>query len=84
VKDLLHVRRLDHWTNSMELSTALVATGCTATPEPSIILWNPKVHYCIHKRAPPVSILSQTNPVHTTPSYLFKTYFNIIRPPDMF
>jgi hypothetical protein len=45
------------------------------------ILWTPKMHYCFHKSVLLVSIPSQINPVHNTPSYFTKIYFNIIFPP---
>jgi hypothetical protein len=43
-----------------------------------------EIHYRINKRFPLVFISSQTNPVHTTPSYPFKIYLNVIRPPKTF
>jgi hypothetical protein len=62
----------------METSPSGEATSRSAFQEIPNILWDPKIHYSVHKNTPRGHILSHMVPVHTTPSYFCKVQCHII------
>jgi hypothetical protein len=62
----------------MELSPSWEAVSRSATQEFRKMIWNPKVHYRLHKSPLMIPILSWINSVYNSPSYFSKIHFNII------
>jgi len=65
---------------SKEQSPSSEANRFSTSLEIPWVLWNPKVHYRIHKCPPPVPILSHIDPVDVLTSHFLKNHLNPLNP----
>jgi len=74
------IDQINYPTNSTQQSPSWEASVSSPSQEIIFILWNPKVHYRIHKSLLTFPILCKIDPIHVSPSYLLKAHFNIVFP----
>jgi len=67
-------------TYSMEQSPSSEPNQFSASQEIPCNLWNPKVHYHIHKTPPPVPIPSPINPFHALASHFLNIHLHVTLP----
>jgi hypothetical protein len=72
----------------MEQSISWEANSLLGSQEIPRILWNLKVHYCIHECPPPVPILSQLDPVNIPTSWrlilILSSHLSLCLPSGLF
>ena len=68
------------FTYFMEQSPSWEANLFSSSQEILRMLWNPKVHYRIHKCSPPAPVLSQIDSVHAPTYHFLTTHLTIIIP----
>jgi len=61
----------------MKQSPSWATNRFSASQEIPHILWDLKVHYDIHKCPPPVPVLRQLDPVHTTTSHFWRMIIHV-------
>jgi len=71
-----HSTHNPYLTNLKEQRHSSQPNCSSAWHEISHILWNVKVHYCVHKNPPLVPTLSQINPIHAILSYFNTGHVN--------
>jgi hypothetical protein len=64
----------------MDKSPTWEADSHSASQEIPRLLWNPKVHYRVHKSQQLVPVLCEMHPVHNFSPYVLQIYSNIILP----
>jgi hypothetical protein len=78
------IMKCSELTNCMQPSPSSQAKSHSASQEILRLLWNPKVHYHVHKGPPLVPLLSHMHPVHKFPPCLPKIFPNVILPSGLF